>query len=103
MNTLLLYTILIMNINEKHNNTQIDLPVNKSVEVTLESYPGTGYSWYAKTNILFKLEDKGYDKQHQIFKFTPQKRGDGLIELEYKRIWEKKEPLKVFKVKVHIL
>ncbi len=102
-----------MKINEKFNGSEISISFkDDNLIISLDSHPSTGYSWYEKNRNqeYFKLESsKCVNVSHlgaetrQEFNFTPRKRGTDEITLQYKRIWENKEPLEIFTIKVNII
>jgi predicted secreted protein len=86
------------------------------IEIRLEAVPGTGYQWLVKdSSSLLQLQEADNlkfaepesDKPvpgkpvQQILHFKAMKKGEELIRLEYKRIWEK-EILKSCEIKMEI-
>lgn len=102
-------------VTEKDNGGRLDLHPDDVLMVRLESIPGTGYSWQVSRNdaAVFKLLDKPeYERrdkkalggvEYAVFRFKAVARGSDLLEMRYRRAWEKeKEPLKTFRITVRI-
>lgn len=86
------------------------------VEIRLEAVPGSGYQWLLKdSSQLLQLLDadslkftKPVTEQpvpglpgYQVLHFKAMKKGEELVRLEYKRIWEK-EILKSCEIKIEV-
>ncbi len=101
---------------EKENGTQLELHRNDVLTLRLECIPGTGYSWQISRNDagILKPPDKPEyerpDKQkalggveYGVFRFIASAKGTNVLELQYKRVWEKdKAPLKTFRITVRV-
>jgi predicted secreted protein len=101
---------------EKENGSRLELHRDDVLTLKLECIPGTGYSWQISRNdaSVMKPPDKPeYQRadnrkamgavEYGIFRFKALAKGTNILELQYKRIWEKeKEPLKTFRVTVRI-
>jgi inhibitor of cysteine peptidase len=82
----------------------------------LGSNPSTGHSWQIAENdgkVMELMGEPTYETperklivggiKYMIFRFRALTRGADILELQYKRIWEKeKEPLKTFRITVKI-
>lgn len=80
------------------------VPVNKIITITLESNPTTGFSWQLvkiSDKMVLEFVNKEYIavKQNlagstgiEKWSFKTLKKGHALIQLEYKRPWEKDVP-----------
>ncbi len=101
---------------EKENGTQLELHPNDVLTVRLECIPGTGYSWQISRNdagILKPPDKPEYERpdrqkalggvEYGIFRFKASAKGTNVLELQYKRVWEKdKAPLKTFRIAVRV-
>lgn len=99
----------------RDNGKTVNLPVDGSLTVTLDTVTGTGYSWHLVKNdsglmtvVERNLSEKGEKRllgRTQCFsiKLRAIHPGTDVIELQYKRGWEHEiPPLKVFSITVHI-
>jgi inhibitor of cysteine peptidase len=103
-------------VTEKDNGSQFELNKGDLLTLRLESNPSTGYSWQIAGNDekLMELMGKPTSEaperrlivggiEYRIFRFKALTGGTDILELQYKRIWEKeKEPLKTFRITVKI-
>jgi inhibitor of cysteine peptidase len=103
-------------VTEKGNGSQFELNKGDLLTLRLESNPSTGYSWQIAGNDEKLMELMGEPTsetperklivggiEYRIFRFKALTRGTNVLELQYKRIWEKeKEPLKTFRITVKI-
>lgn len=100
---------------EKENGRRLELHPGDVLALKLESIPGTGFSWHMSKNdarVMKPLDEPEYEPQgkkamgsvaYQIFRLKALAEGTNILELQYKRVWEKeKEPLKTFRVTVQI-
>ena len=102
---------------EKNNGDSLNLKINDTVEIRLESNPTTGYSWILSDNVdntvvsitspefIQSKEDKeivgagGYE----IFTIKAISKGETSIILNYERPWEEEvEPLETFEITISI-
>ncbi len=103
-------------VTEKDNGRQFELNKGDLLTLRLESNPSTGYSWHISGNDKKLMEPTGEPTSevpegklipggmaYEIFHFKAFASGTNVLELHYKRIWEKgKEPLKTFRITVKI-
>jgi inhibitor of cysteine peptidase len=103
-------------VTEKDNGSQFELNKGDLLTLRLESNPSTGYSWQIAGNDekLMELVGKPTSEapegklivggiEYRIYRFKAITRGINVLELQYKRIWEKeKESLKTFRITVKI-
>lgn len=102
---------------EYNNGDSINLKINDTVEINLESNPTTGYSWFLsdKTNeSIVSLVDSEYiesgkDEElvgaggHETFTFKAVSKGETSIILNYERPWgEDIELLETFEVTISV-
>ncbi len=100
---------------DKENGRHLELRQGDTLTLKLESIPGTGYSWQITkndTNVMKPLDKPEYEPQdkkamgsvaYQIFRLKAMSEGTDVLELQYKRVWEKeKEPLKTYRITVQI-
>ena len=100
---------------EKDNGGRLELHPDDVLTLKLESIPGTGYSWQISKNdarVMGPLDKPEYERkdkktmgvpEYQIFRLKALAKGANVLEMQYKRVWEKgKEPLKIFRVTVRI-
>lgn len=102
---------------EKNNGESLDLKVDDTVVIRLESNPTTGYSWILDENTdtsVVSVVDSEYlqsveDKElvgaggYEIFTFKAVSGGSTVIVLNYERPWEEdKEPLDTFRVNISV-
>jgi predicted secreted protein len=100
---------------EKENGRRLALHPDDILTLRLQSIPGTGYSWQISKNdarVMKPLDKPEYERQdkkamgsvaYQIFRLKALAKGTDVLELQYKRVWEKeKKPLKTFRVTVQI-
>ena len=101
---------------EKDSGSRLELHRDDVLTVRLECIPGTGYSWRISKNdaAVMKPPDKAeYERpdtkkalgavEYGIFRFKALAKGTNVLELQYRRTWEKdKEPLKTFRITVRI-
>jgi inhibitor of cysteine peptidase len=103
-------------VTEKDNGSQFELNKGDLLALRLESNPSTGYSWQIAENegkVMELMGEPTYETperklivggiEYRIFRFKALTGGTNVLELQYKRIWEKeKEPLKTFRITVKI-
>ena len=103
-------------VTEKDNGNRFELNKGDVLVVRLESNPSTGYLWYIAKNDGNVMEPQGepiYETperkiivggmEYVSFRFRALTSGTNVLELHYKRGWEKgKEPLKTFLITVKI-
>lgn len=103
-------------VTEKDNGNRFELNKGDVLIVKLECNPGTGYSWYIAKNDGNVMEPQGepvYETperkmlmggmEYVSFRFKALMSGTNVLELHYKRGWEKeKAPLKTFVINVTI-
>lgn len=108
--------VLVQKLVAKDSGKTISLKLDQVITVSLDSSPGTGYSWRIKTldqNVLKSIKTKyrypnsgrrrmgGSTKK--IFTFKAIAKGKTELELIYNRVWEKdKPPIKTFKLTVNV-
>jgi len=102
---------------EKNNGGSIDLKVNDTVEIKLESNPTTGYSWFLGDNVDSTvvsvtgpefIESKK-DKElvgaggYEIFTIKAVSKGKTSIILNYERPFEEEEePIDTFEITISV-
>ena len=103
-------------VTEKDNGGEFELNRGDVLMLKLESNPSTGFSWHIVRNDdrLMELMGKpAYEVperkplvggiEYKIFRFKALTSGTNVLELHYKRIWEKgKEPVQTFMITVKI-
>jgi inhibitor of cysteine peptidase len=108
-------------ITEKNNGGEVRIAPGCILILKLEAIPGAGYAWQVVRNNtdLLKLlgeyvfEPLGGDTkkeilgvgapEYQVFRFETQRSGTNILELHYKREWEKEiTPLKIFRITLQI-
>ncbi len=103
-------------VTDKENGTQLELHRDDVLTLRLECIPGTGYSWQVSRNdagILKPPDKPEYERpdrqkalggvEYGIFRFKASARGTNVLELQYKRVWEKdKAPMKTFRITVRV-
>ena len=102
---------------EYNNGDSINLKINDTVEINLESNPTTGYGWFLsdKTNeSIVSLVDSEYiasekDEKmvgvggYETFTFKAVSKGETRIILNHERPWEEDiEPLETFEVTISV-
>lgn len=102
---------------EKNNGDSINLKVEDTVVIRLESNPTTGYSWIldekTDTSIVSVVDSEyvqsGEDEElvgaggHEIFTFKALTGGNTVIILNYERPWEEdEEPLETFEINISV-
>jgi len=102
-------------VTEKDNGVALELKRGETLAIKLECVPGTGYSWHIAKNddaLMEMLGEPTYEApknktiggmEYKLFRFKALSAGTDLLELQYKRIWEKeKKPQRIFSIKVKI-
>lgn len=102
---------------EKNNGGSINLKVEDTVVIRLESNPTTGYSWILdeKTDTsIVSVVDSEYVKSvkdeelvgaggHEVLTFKAVSKGKTSIILNYERPWEEdEEPLETFEINISV-
>ena len=100
-------------VTEQNNNAEFRLHVGDELIVRLEAIPGTGYSWIVlgdNDEVLSQIGESVFEKsdeqmvggvEQQIFSFRVKSTGVRLLELEYRRSWEKHgEAIKSLSIRV---
>jgi len=102
---------------EENNGDSLNLKINDTVEIKLESNPTTGYSWFLNDNVDETIvsitspefmESKKDEELvgaggYEIFNIKAIAKGKTDIVLNYERSWEEGvEPLKTFEVTISI-
>ena len=102
---------------EKNNGDSINLKINDSLEVKLESNPTTGYRWFLNDNVdvtIVSVSDPVFiesenDKElvgaggYEIFIIKAISKGKTSIILNYKRPWEEEvEPIETFEITISV-
>ena len=102
---------------EKNNGDSLNLKINDTVEIKLESNPTTGYSWFLSDNVdetivsvtspefmeSKKDEDLVGAGGYEIFTVKAIAKGKIDIILYYERPWEEGvEPLETFEITISI-
>jgi inhibitor of cysteine peptidase len=102
---------------KKDNGKDLNLKVNDTVEIKLESNPTTGYSWFLgrlEDNSIVSISgpefiDSKKDKElvgsggYETFVIKALSRGTTSIILNYKKLWEKDvDPIETFEITVFI-
>ncbi len=105
-----------LTVTEKDNGSRFELNRGNVLTLRLESNPSTGYSWQIAENdgkVMELMGEPTYETperklivggiEYRIYRFKALTRGTNVLELQYRRIWEKeKEPLKTFRITVKI-
>ena len=97
---------------------KIHLAPGDVLTLRLDAVPSTGYGWAVVENDVALLEPLGEPSfepagdppatgplgasGRQVFRFRAHDPGRQKLELHYRRIWEKKPPLKTFAIEVRI-
>lgn len=101
-----------LKINEADNGKTINLPTGKTMELTLEGNPTTGYSWLVTSvdeNILSVNGEPDYKSDSDltgsggtfVFSFTAANPGTTQLELGYLRPWEEDvDPIEMYTVTI---
>jgi inhibitor of cysteine peptidase len=106
-------------ITDKDNGSEVKIAFRDILTLKLEAIPGTGYAWHVVQNnpdlmkplgkSIFEpiVEDTKKEMlgspKHQVFRFRAQGSGTNILELHYKRKWEKNvKPQKKFSITVLI-
>lgn len=106
----------ITTLENKDNNSNVTIKKGGLLLLKLKSNPSTGYSWQVvkKNNWVLPLQSSKQERDpntptipgapsFQIFQFKGSSSGNALIELEYKRSWEKNTPpAETFKANVTV-
>ena len=102
---------------EKNNGDSLNLKINDTVEIKLESNPTTGYSWFLSDNVdetivsvtspefmeSKKDEDLVGAGGYEIFTIKAIAKGKTDIILNYERPWEEGvEPFEIFEITISI-
>lgn len=102
---------------EKNNGDSINLKVEDTVIIRLESNPTTGYSWILNENTdtsIVSMVDSEYiqsaeDEElvgaggHEVLTFKAVSKGKTSIVLNYERPWEEaEEPLETFEINISV-
>ena len=102
---------------EKNNGDSINLKINDSLEVKLESNPTTGYSWFLNDNVdvtIVSVSDPVFiesekDKElvgaggYEIFIIKAISKGKTSIILNYEIPWEEEvEPIETFEITISV-
>jgi inhibitor of cysteine peptidase len=102
---------------EKNNGDRLNLKINDTVEIKLESNPTTGYSWFLNDNVDETvvsitspefMESKKDEELvgaggYEIFTIKAISKGKTDIILNYERSWEEGiEPLETFEITISI-
>ena len=102
---------------EKNNGDSLNLKINDTVEIKLESNPTTGYSWFLSDNVDETIvsvtspefmESKKDEELvgaggYEIFTIKAIAKGKTDIILNYERPWEEGvEPLEIFEITISI-
>jgi len=102
---------------EKNNGDSLNLKINDTVEIKLESNPTTGYSWFLNDNVDETIvsitspefmESKKDEELvgaggYEIFTIKAISKGKTDIILNYERSWEEGiEPLETFEITISI-
>jgi inhibitor of cysteine peptidase len=102
---------------EKNNGDRLNLKINDTVEIKLESNPTTGYSWFLNDNVDETIvsitspefmESKKDEELvgaggYEIFTIKAISKGKTDIILNYERSWEEGiEPLETFEITISI-
>jgi len=102
---------------EKNNGDSLNLKINDTVEIKLESNPSTGYSWFLSDNVdeaivsvtSPEFMESKKDKElvgaggYEIFTIKAIAKGKTDIILNYERPWEEGiEPLEIFEITISI-
>jgi inhibitor of cysteine peptidase len=106
-------------ITEKNSGGKLQMAPGGILILKLEAIPGTGYAWQVvrnNPNLLKLLGESVFEPivgdtkkeilgapEYQVFRFKAQRSGTNILELSYKREWEKEvAPLKTFRITVQI-
>jgi len=99
----------------ENNGGKISIAKGKILLLKLDAQPGTGYGWQVTKNDASRLIPLGHSEfestdpgipgavQSQVFRFKAQDPGRFVIELHYRRQWEKNvPPSKTYRLEVHV-
>ncbi len=103
-----------LQINESSNGHEIVLPVNQMLEIYLSENPTTGFRWNLESkgepacvfvkDFFESVSDKPGRGGNHHWQFQTAQVGLGIIELSYRRSWEKeKAPAQKFTLRVRVL
>ena len=105
----------LLTLREKDDKSEVCLPKSGTLIVRLGVPPGTGFRWHIRQldRIHLKLlgqpvfeaseEVKAGSNEEQVFRFKALTVGASVLELAYRRGWEKDaSPAKTFKIAVKI-
>ena len=100
-----------MKISAEDNGGQVTLEVGQTLVLTLASNPTTGYEWEIAEIDEAILKETHHEYKadwpvligsggKEIWRFQAQSSGSTTLSLEYRRSWEKAEPIETFGVEV---
>ena len=88
-------------------NDMVYADVNSTYRWELESNPTTGYNWYLRTDEGLKVDTEFISKSDLcgapgilVFMITSDKKGTFDLIADYKRPWEKVDPVKTEKLTI---
>lgn len=100
-------------VQEQDHGRTLRLSTGDQLIVTLETQPGTGFTWNLAPDSTPLLELQGKPEIESgagtagrtdriTFRFTVRAKGEGKLELHYLRSWEKKAPMRVFQLQIKV-
>jgi len=105
----------LITVSEKDNKPEISLPKGGILVVRLDVSPGTGFGWHITHCDRDRLQPLGAPPfeaseeakpgsgEQQVFRFKALTAGPSVLELAYRRVWEKDaSSARTFKIKVKI-
>ena len=102
---------------EKNNGDSLNLKINDTMEIKLESNPTTGYSWFLSDtvdNIIFSITGPKFIESkkdeglvgvggYETFTLKATSKGKTDLILDYKRPWEEGiDPVETFKISISV-
>ncbi len=108
-----------LTVTEHNNGDTVHIALGATLIIKLDAIPGTGYAWHvdkAKLNLLTLIGEPIFEPKKKdltngplgaptfnVFRYRTEKEGTEILELCYKRFWEKnKSPLNTFSITVSI-
>ena len=97
-----------VSVDASYDGKEVDVLVGRSLRVTLESNPTTGFQWElteSSDQTVLKQTDHEFKAPetalvgaggHEVWTFEALKKGESTISMEYSRPWESVEPAETF-------
>jgi inhibitor of cysteine peptidase len=104
----------IVNLNEADSGRTIELKCGSFLDIVLEGNPTTGYIWSVTSKnspVLPQIKGSEFKPQSKLigsggkftFHFKAAKHGKTTLTLVYRRPWEKKPPVKTFRLNITVI